>query len=345
MMKPIVQRLVAAAAALLAQPLAATAAPLYTLDKTVPLPGGVKWDYLHFDSLQGRLYISRGFEITVVDAKADKVIGALPGLPGSHGIAVDPATGLIYADSATNRQAVAFDPKTFKPVAAAPVVLDADGMAYDAPSKQVYVAGGDGNAVTPISTITGKPSADIPLGGAPEFLASDGAGSLYVNINDKDEIVRIDTAKNVITARWPTAPCESPTGLAIDPATRRLFSSCHSGVAVVLDADTGKLIATIPIGKGTDAAAFDPDKKRFFSSNSDGTLTIVAENGPDDFAVLANMKTALGARTMAVDPATGRIFLVTGTVTKTTPPKTPTDHPHYVFAPGSVKLLIFNPAK
>ncbi len=335
-----------AAVAALAVPLAAAApAPLYTLAKSLPLPGGIKWDYLHFDAPSSRIYISRGDEVTVVDAKTDKIIGAFTGLPGSHGIAVDPASGLVYADSATNRQAVAFDPKTFKPVATAPVVLDADGMAYDAPSKQVFVAGGDGNAVTPISTITHKPAADIPLGGAPEFLVSDGAGSLYVNINDKNEIVRIDTATNTITARWPTAPCESPTGLAIDPATRRLFSSCHSGVAVVLDADTGKLVATLPIGKGTDAAAFDPDTKRFFSSNSDGTLTVVAENSADDFSVLANVKTAPGARTMAVDPATGRIFLVTGTVTKTTPPKTPTDHPHYVFAPGSVKLLIFSQAK
>jgi DNA-binding beta-propeller fold protein YncE len=280
----------------------------------------------------------------VVNTKTDKLIGEITGLPGSHGIAVDPATGLIYADSAVNRQAIVFNPQTFKPAATVPVVLDADGMAYDAPSKQVYVAGGDGNAVTPISTVTHKAAADIPLGGAPEFLASDGAGSLYVNINDKDEIVRIDTAKNTITARWPTAPCASPTGLAIDPATRRLFASCHSGVAVILDADTGKLAATIPIGKGTDAAAFDPDKNRFFSSNSDGTLTVVAENSADDFSVLANVKTALGARTMAVDPATGRIFLVTGTVTKIAPPKTPLDHAHYTFAPGSIKLLIFAPA-
>jgi DNA-binding beta-propeller fold protein YncE len=336
-----------AAVAALALPLAAVGhaqpAPLYTLTQSIPLPGGVKWDYLHFDAPTARLYISRGSEIAVVNTSTDQLVGTLGRLPGSHGIAVDPATGLIYADSATNRQAVAFNPQTFKPVATAPVVLDADGMAYDAPSKQIYVAGGDGNAVTPISTVTRKPAADIPLGGAPEFLASDGAGSLYVNINDKDEIIRIDTAKNTITARWPTAPCQSPTGLAIDPATRRLFSSCHSGVAVVLDADTGRLVATLPIGKGTDAAAFDPARKRFFSSDSDGTLTVVAENSADDFSVLGNVKTALGARTMAADPATGRIFLVTGTVTKTIPPKAPNDHPHYTFAPGSVKLLIFSP--
>jgi DNA-binding beta-propeller fold protein YncE len=344
-MKTLRKRIAIIATAVLALPLVAAAAPLYTLDKTVPLPGVVKWDYLHFDAASARLYISRGTEITVLDTNTDKIIGALTGLSGSHGIAVDPATGLIYADSAASRTATAFDPQSFKAVATVPVVLDADGMVYDAPSQQVYVVGGDGHAVTPINTITRKAGADIPLGGAPEFLVSDGAGSLYVNINDKNEIVRIDTAKNTITARWPTAPCESPTGLAMDPATRRLFSSCHSGAAVILDADIGKIVATVPIGKGTDAAAFDPATKRFFSSNSDGTLTIVAENGPDDFAVLENMKTAPGARTMAVDPATGRLFLVTATVTKTTPPKTPSDHPHYVFAPGSVKLLIFAAVK
>ncbi|OYV28380.1 MAG: hypothetical protein B7Z81_15780, partial [Acidocella sp. 20-61-6] len=228
----------------------------YKLTKTIALGGAMKWDYLHFDPATDRLYVSHGNVVDVLNGKTGVKISELRGLPGSHGIAVDPISGLIYADSAKNSQAVAFDPKSFKPVATTPVVQDADGMVYDAASKQIFVAGGDGNAVTPISTITKKAAADIALGGSPEFLAVDDAGSLYVNINDKNEIVRIDTKTNTVTARWPVAPCKSPTGLAIDTITRRLFSSCHSGVMVVMNADTGKIISSLPIGQGTDAAAF-----------------------------------------------------------------------------------------
>jgi 4-phytase/acid phosphatase len=327
----------------LAAPAFAQTEPLYHLEQTIPLGGGIKWDYLHFDAPSNRLYISHGDEVTVVDAAAGNIIGQLANLPGSHGIAVDPATGLVYADSADNSVVEAFDPKTLQPVASAKVLLDADGVSYDPFSRQIFVSGGDGDGLTPVSTITGKSAATIALGSSPEFHVADGAGSLYVALVDANQIARIDTKTDRIIARWPVAPCAHPKGMAIDPATRRVFASCASGVAVVLDADSGKLVATLPIGKGNDAAAFDPARERFFASNGDGTLTVVAENGPDDFKVLANMPAAPGARTMALDPATGRVFLVTATVTKTIPPATPADHPHYEFAPGSLKLLVFAP--
>lgn len=316
----------------------------YKLTKTIALGGAMKWDYLHFDTATDRLYVSHGNVVDVLNGKTGAKIGELRGLPGSHGIAVDPVSGLIYADSAKNNQAVAFDPKSFKPVATIPVVQDADGMVYDAVSQQIFVAGGDGNAVTPISTATKKAAADIALGGSPEFLAIDDAGSLYVNINDKNEIVRIDTKTNTVIARWPVAPCESPTGLAIDTANRLLFSSCHSGVMIVMNADTGKIIASLPIGQGTDAAAFDPAIHKAFSSNADGTLNIITETSATDFTD-RSMPTEKAARTIAVNPATGRIYLITATVTSTTPPATPGGRIHYQFAPGSVKLLIFDPIK
>jgi len=323
---------------------AAQAAPLYTLTKTVSLPGGIKWDYLTFDAKADRVYVSQGTEVTVVNGKTGAIIGRLENLPGSHGIAIDPATGLVYADSAKRKLAVAFNPATYQPVAAAPVAYDADGMAYDPASKQIFVSGGDAGVVTPIATASKTAAPDIALDGSPEFLVADGAGSLYENIADQRQIVRIDTAKDAVVARWPVANCASPHGLAIDPAARRLFATCENGIALVLDADSGKIIATLPIGRGSDAAAFDAAEKRFFSSNGDGTLTVVAETSADDFTVVGNVKTAPGARTMAVDPATGRIFLVTGTVLKTAPAAGPADHPHYVFAPGGLKLLIFDAA-
>jgi DNA-binding beta-propeller fold protein YncE len=330
-----------AAALLSAQ--AAHAQPLYKLTATIPLGGGIKWDYLHFDSQSDRLYVSHGNEVTVVNGKTGRPIGELTNLPGSHGITVDPATGLIYADSADRSLLIAFNPKTFAPVATAPVLLDADGVTYDPASKQIFVSGGDGMGFTPVSTITGKSAPKIDLGTAPEFHVADGQGSLYVDLVDANQIARIDTATDKIIAHWPVAPCQHPKGLAIDPTSSRLFASCASGVAVILNADTGQVITSLPIGKGTDAARFDPAQKWFLSANGDGTLTVIAEKSPENFVELGTVKTAPGARTLAVDPRTGRVFEVTARVTKTIPPADPSDHPHYVFAPGSFSLLILDP--
>jgi len=321
----------------------AEAGPFYRLVQTIPLGGQVKWDYLHFDPASDRVYISHGDEVTVVNAAAGRVIGQLSDLPGSHGITVDPRTGLVYADSAARSVLVAFNPKSFAPVTSAPVLLDADGVSYDPASRQIFVSGGDGNGFTPVSTITGKAAPKIDLGTTPEFHVADGKGSLYVDLVDTNEIARIDTITDKIIARWPVAPCVHPKGLAIDPATHRLFASCASGVAVVLDADTGKLIASLPIGLGTDAARFDAAQNWFLSANGDGTLTVVSEQTRNQFVELGNVKTALGARTLAVDPRTGRVFEVTAKVIKTIPPANSSGHPHYVFAPGSLALLILDP--
>jgi DNA-binding beta-propeller fold protein YncE len=329
---------------LLAAPALAGANPIYKISKTVPLPGGPKWDYLDFDAATNRVFISRGTEVAVINATTGAPIGTLRGLPGSHGIAVDPETGLVYADSAGKSEVIAFDPKTLKPVASIPVLADADGMVYDPASKQIFVAGGDAKGVMPVNPARNQVLPMIALGGTPEFLAADGQGSLFVNINDTNEIARIDTRTGKITARWPTAPCESPTGMAVDPADRLLFSSCHSGVMLVMDGNDGKMVAALPIGKGTDAAAYDPVTKQAFSSNGSGSLSVIRKTAPGQFSDIS-VPTAMGARTMAIDPATGRVFLVTAKVLSTTPATTPNGHPHYVFAPNSVKLLILDPVR
>jgi len=321
----------------------AQARPLYTLTATIPLGGAIKWDYLHFDSPTARLYISHGNEVTVVDTRHEKIIGALKNLPGSHGITVDPATGLIYADSAANSTLVAFNPQTLQPVATAPVLPDADGVTYDPFSKQIFVSGGDGDGFTPVSTATKKSAPTIALGSSPEFHVADANGSLYVDLVDANQISRINTTTNTITANWPVAPCQHPKGLAIDPATKTLFASCANATAVLLNAGTGKILTSFPIGKGTDAARFDPSHHRFLSSNGDGTLTIIAEPAPKKFVLISTQKTKPGARTMDVDPKTGRIFLVTARILKTVPPSNPSDHPHYIFAPNSLELLVYDP--
>jgi YVTN family beta-propeller protein len=320
----------------------AAAQPLYHLVKTVPLGGSVTWDYLHFDAPSHRLYISHGNQVTVVDTSTDKIVGRLAGLPGSHGIAVDPVTGNVYADSRKKNVAIAFNAKTFAPIAAIPVAAGADGMQYDPASGQVFVGNGDSAALTPIDAATNKASADIRLGGAPEFFAPDGASALYVNISDKNALLRIDTATDKVTARWPATGCAVPTGLAIDTAKHLVFSSCRSGVMDVFDTDTGAVIASLPIGEGTDAAAYDPVRHRAFSANADGTLTVIGDIAAP--RVLAVVKTAPGARTLAVDPASGDIFTVTGTVTKIVQATTPYGRPHFPFVPGSLKLLVYAPS-
>ena len=324
-------------------PAAAQENTLYHLTKTIPLGGGVKWDYLHFDPATDRVYISHGTRLDVVDATTGKIVGHVTGLHGSHGIAIDPDTGFGYADSGLTKTTSVFDLKTLKTVKTIPALLDADGMAFDPASGQVYVVGGDANAVMAVDAKTNTAVKTIGLGGSPEFLVADGAGALFVNIKNKNEIVKIDTKTDTITQRWPTSPCVGPVGLAIDPATRRLFASCANATMVVLDADSGKVVTSLTIGKGTDADAFDPATKMAFSSNRDGTLTVIKENGPDDISVIGTVNTAPGARTMTLDPATGRLFLTTATVKTAAPPKHPDGPPRYEFVPGTLKLLIFDP--
>ncbi len=324
---------------------AAQTAPLYHLVRSIPLGAPEKWDYLNYDAPSHELFISHGTEVTVVNTRSGDVVGHITGLMGSHGIAIDHANGMGYADSAKDESTTVFDLKTLKPVTKLSALADADGMVYDPASRQIFVVGGDANAALAIDGKTNKVSAPIPLGGAPEFLAVDGKGALYVNINDKDEIVRIDTKTDKVTATWPTAPCARPTGMAVDAKTRRLFSSCHSGVMLVMDADTGKVITTLPIGQGTDAAAFDPVRHRAFSSNRDGTLTVIGETNANSFSVLDNLTTMPGARTLAVDSVSGDVFLVTAKVASVTPPAAPGGYPHTNYVPGSLELLVYAPGK
>jgi DNA-binding beta-propeller fold protein YncE len=309
----------------------------YHLVATIALGNPTHWDYLHFDAPSHRLFISHGDHVDVLDTKTDKIIGSLAPLPGSHGITVDPATGYVWADSAANRLAVAFNPVTFKPIAQVPVVEDADGMAYDPFSKQIFNTGGDGMAITPINPATDKAAPDIALGASPEFLAPDGQGSLYDNLEDANQIVRIDTRTDKIIARWKLGACLHPKGMAVDGPGRLVFTSCASGVMVVLNADTGAIKATLPIGKGTDAAAFDPAAHEAFAAAGDGTITVVAERPM--LHVAGVVKTEKGARTMAVDPATCDLFTVTAEVTGLVPGQPN----HFRFAPGSLRLLIYAP--
>ncbi len=322
---------------------AADTAPSYKLAKTVVLGAPDRWDYLYFDAASKRVYVSHGDQVTIVDGQTGTIVGSVGNLPGSHGMAVMAASKRGVADSAKNQQVTFFDSETLKPLGTAAAGMDADGIAFDAQTGRAFVANGDASTVTALDMAQGRFLGSIALSGKPEFLVSDGAGHVYVNLESTRAVASVDAKKLSVMAVYPIADCESPHGIAIDNAARRLFTSCANEKMVVLDADSGKILATLPIGKYSDAAGFDPSHKRAFSSNGEGTVTVIAENGPNDFSVAATVPTIRGARTMTVDPDSGRLYLVSAEIDHVDPPKTPGGHPHAVYKPGTVTLYFYDP--
>jgi YVTN family beta-propeller protein len=341
---------VARVALLLAAASAASAqsGTTYHLTKSVPLGLPDRWDYLLFDAPTHRVYVSHGDRVTVVDGESGAIIGQIEGLPGgTHGVVIaTPARG--YTDDGRAGEAASFDTASLKVEQRTKAAEDADAIAYDPASKHVFVVNGDPGTLTVIDPKADHAIATVEAGGKLEFAVADGKGKLYVNGEEKKEIVRIDTRTNQVDARWPIPNCESPHGLAIDPASHRLFSSCVNNSLVVVNTETGATVATLPIGAGTDAAAFDPKRKLVFSSNGrDGTLSVIREQDANTFVPLGEVKTAVTARTMALDPATGRIYLVAADIDTAAlaaasgnPPGRPRRPP---FVAGSTKLLFFDP--
>lgn len=323
---------------------AASAAPLYKMTRTIMLGSPERWDYLYYDNPSHRIYISHGDHLDVVDGRSGTKIGEVTGFPGgTHGIAIVHRFGRGYTDDGRAGEAGAFDLKSLKTLKKIKAEDDADGMVYDPASGHVFVVDSDPGHLTVIDPRTDTAIATIDAGGKLEFAVVDGKGDLYVNGVAKREIVHINTRTNKVVAHWPIPMCESPHGLAIDAKSHRLFSSCRNKKLVVVNTDNGKVITTLPIGYGTDAAKFDAKRKRIFSSNFDGTLTVISEVNPNSYRVLANIPTMLGARTMAVDPQTGRLFLVTADIT-INKNAAPNDFRHrFSIKPGSTKLLFLDP--
>ena len=314
----------------------------YQVTKTVALGTPDRWDYLTFDPSSDRLYVSHGDRVAVLDGHSGRILGQIEGFPGgTHGIAVVAASGRGYTDDGRAGTATSFDLTTLKTGKAIKADEDADGIAYDPASGHVFVVDGDPGKLTVIDPQTDSAIATIDAGGKLEFAVADGQGKLYVNGEARREIVRVDTRTNTVDAHWPISNCVSPHGLAIDPASRRLFSSCVNGLLVVVNTDSGATVATVPIGRGTDGAAFDPKRKLIFSANGiDGTLSVIRETNPDTFVALAPIKTAVTARTLTIDPKTGRLYLAAAEVDAQAPAG-PNGRPRVV--PGSLKLIILDP--
>lgn len=323
--------------------------PQYRVTRTVPLGAPDRWDYVVFDPSSKRVYVAHGDQVTVVDGAKGDILGKVTGLAGgTHGIALVGAVGRGYTDDGQAGEAASFDLTSLAVTGRIKAADDADAIAFDAHSGHVFVINGDTGTITVIDPKTNSSVATIQAGGKLEYAVADGSGKLYVNGAGKQEVLRVDTASNQVEARWPVPECTSPHGLAIDPVTRRLFVSCLNKLLVVVDADGGKVITRVPIGAGSDAAVFDPKRKLIFSSNGiDGTLSIIRENSANSFTALNDVKTARTARTMGIDPATGRLYLAAADIkpdpaegaTPTTggPPRRPP------LVPGSLKLIFLDP--
>jgi YVTN family beta-propeller protein len=307
--------------------------------KTIAVPGNTFWDYLKYDPATHRLFISRGDHVDVVNVRSGKVAGNMGGMKRIHGIVLAPEFNRGFVTDGGAAKVWIFNLKTLKVIGSAPAAPDADGEVYDPVSKRVFTMNGDSKSSTVVDAATGKVVGTIALGGQPEFPVADGRGHVYANLESTSELIEIDAHTLKITHRWPVAPGEHPSGLAMDTAHRILFSGCSNKMMAIVNADTGKLIAAPPIGQGVDATRFDPGTQDAFASNGDGTLTVIHEDSPEKFHVVENVKTELGARTMALDPTTHDVFLVTSKLItiKNPPPHTR----HHRMVPGTLHVLVY----
>jgi DNA-binding beta-propeller fold protein YncE len=307
----------------------------YQISGTIPLGAPERWDYLTFEPVSNHVFVAHGDRIDVIDASSEKVIGHIA-VDGANGAAIVPSAGKGYAGSRGGKAALVFDLATFKILKTLPAAEDTDGIVYDPASKRVFLMQGDPHSVTVIDTATDTVLPAIHLDGKPEFTAVDGAGKLFINIEDKREIQRVDTLTGKVDATWPIAACESPHGLAIDSGSHRLFAGCVNSKLLVVNASDGSVVGTLPIGK---RSAYDSHTKRVFSSNGEGTLSVIQQQSADQYKSLAEVPTQLGARTMSVDTKTGRLFLVTGDYMEVDP--TATDpRKRYAVKPGSTRMLL-----
>jgi len=309
--------------------------------KSVVLGGEGGWDYLAVDADARRLYLTRGTKVQVLDADTLKPVGEVPGTEGVHGVAFAPELGRGFASAGRADQVVIFDLKTLQTLGAVKTGKNPDAILYEPTTKRVFAFDGKSRDATVIDAAGGTVAGAIPVGGKPEFAATDGKGTVYVNVEDTSELLAIDAGAMTVKSRWPLAPCAEPTGLAIDAAGGKLFAVCGSKTMAVVDAATGKVVASPAIGDHADAAAFDPGTGEAFSSNGDGTLTVVAHGKDGAYSVAQNAKTRKGARTMALDAKTHRVFLVTadfGPAPAATPEQ---PHPRPSVKPGTFTLLVF----
>jgi YVTN family beta-propeller protein len=279
--------------------------------KKIPIPGQGGWDYLIVDEAARRLYVSHGTQVEVLDVDSGAIVGKIPNTLGVHGIALAPELGRGFVSDGQTSTVTIFDLKTLETIGEVPTGKKPDGIIFDPAMSQVFAFNGGSNSVTVISAAEGKVAGTVDLGGGPEFAVADGKGYVFNNLEDQNQVVKINSKKLAVEQHWPLAPCEAPSSMAMDRPNRRLFIGCRSKVMAVVDADSGKVITTVPIGDHVDATAFDPDSRLIFNSNGEGTITVVRQDTPDKYSVVETVKTLPKAKTMALDPKTHHLFLST----------------------------------
>ena len=325
--------------------LPAFASPKYSVTKTyaIGLEGG--WDYLTWDAPKQRLFITRGTHVIVVDPATGKVVGDITGMNGVHGVALVPDMNKGFISSGNDNKVYVFAYDTLQTTGTIDVGTRPDAIAYEPTTKRIFTFNARSKDSTVIDAATNKVLGTIALGGKPEFAAADGKGHFFVNDEDSAELLELDPQAMTVKNRWKMAGCEEPSGLAVDAEHGRLFAGCGNKVVAVVDAKTGKEVATVPIGEGVDAVSFDAKQKLVFSSNGDGTLTVIHEDSPDKYSVWQNVDTKRGARTHTLDPGTHTVYTVTADFG--TPPQATADNPRPrpPMVPGSFTLLVVGPGK
>jgi YVTN family beta-propeller protein len=292
-------------------PLLAFAAVDYQTLKKVAVPGTGGWDYVTVDPVARRVYVSHSTQVDVLDADSFALVGTIPNTPGVHGIAIAPEAGRGYISAGKADAVIAFDLKTLMPLEQIRVGKKPDAIIYEPLTKRIYVMNGDSGSISVLDAADGKMAGTIELGGAPEFAVSDGGGNLYVNLEEQNETLHIDVNALQVKDRWALTPCATPTSIAMDVKNRRLFVGCRNKQLAVLNADTGKLVFTAPIGDHVDAGAFDNKTRLVYLSTGDGKVFVFQQDSPDKYSVAQEIVTKPGAKTMGFDPKTGNLFVPT----------------------------------
>jgi DNA-binding beta-propeller fold protein YncE len=289
----------------------AFAAPNYQLVKKVAVPGPGGWDYVVVDEAGRRVYIAHSTQVDVLDADSLALVGTIPNVNGAHGIAIAPEVARGYATAGKADAVVPFDAKSLQAASQVKVGKKPDAIVYEPLTKRIYVMNGDGDSITALNGADGSTAGTIDLGGGPEYGVADGKGNFFVNLEDKNETLHIDVKSMKVIDRWALAPCGTPTALAMDMASKRLFVGCRSKHFAVLNAETGKVVFTAPIGERVDAGSFDSSSKLIFLSTGDGQVFIFHEDSPDQYSQAQVLTTVKGAKTSGFDPKTKRLFVPT----------------------------------
>lgn len=318
----------------------------YELSKEIPIGGEGGWDILTVDAAARRLYLSHATKVIVVDLEKNAVGGEITEMPGVHGFVVAPELQRGFSSNGKEAKVSVVDLKTLSTISKVDSGENPDALVYEPRSGEVYVFNHTGKSATVINAKTAKVVSTIPLGGSPEFAAADtAAGRVYCNLEDTSEVAVIDTVKHEVVARWPLAPGEEPTGIALDTARHRLFATCHNKMMAMLDTESGKVVTTVAIGAGVDGCAFDDATKLAFASCGEGVTTIAKEETPEKLTVVQTLITQRGARTMALDPQTHRIYLPTAEFQPASSPAPGASPARPTIMPNTMKLLVYGPAE